>query len=96
VRIHATSTGALPSKYSFVAPEAENVVLTSVKRAEDSDALIFRLYEWAEKSGDVQGKVPAGAKKVQLDNLMDQSEGSALCLKDGNTVTVPVYLYTRS
>jgi alpha-mannosidase len=54
---------------------------------------VFRLYEWAGKSGDVQRKVPAGAKKVQLDNLMEQSEGSALSLKDGNIVIVPVHPY---
>jgi alpha-mannosidase len=45
--------GVLPPVHSFVKIENDNVVLTSLKRAEDSNALIVRFYEWAGKDGIV-------------------------------------------
>ena len=53
-------------------------MLTAMKKAEDSDALILRFYEWAGKSGEVRISVPAGAAGATLTNLMEQPEGSPL------------------
>jgi alpha-mannosidase len=36
-----------------------------MKKAEDSNALIFHMYEWAGKSGDVEIAVPKGATGAQ-------------------------------
>ena len=41
--------GSLPAEHSFASVGPENVVLTAVKKAEDSNGLIFRAYEWAGK-----------------------------------------------
>ena len=41
----AGRTGGLPPRYSFAAVEAENVVIETVKQAEDEEAWIVRLYE---------------------------------------------------
>jgi alpha-mannosidase len=38
-------SGELPKTYSFVSVEPENVILTVVKKAEDSDGIILRFYE---------------------------------------------------
>ena len=67
----------------------EKVVLSAMKKAEDSNALIFRVYEWAGKSGDVQIHVPAGATGATVTNLMEKPEGSALPIS-GDTVTAPI------
>ena len=40
-------TGSLPPTHSFASVEAPNVTLTAMKKAEDADALIFRMYEFA-------------------------------------------------
>jgi len=90
VQAHA---GSLSATHSFVAPDAQNVVLTAVKKAEDSNALIFRLYEWSGKEGDVRIQVPPGALKAQVDNLMEQPIGSSISIEGGNTVRVPVHPY---
>jgi alpha-mannosidase len=82
--------GKRPPEQSFVTVTNPNVVLTAMKKAEDGDAVIFRFYEWAGTTGDVQIKVPPGAMSATLTNLMEQPEGSALPVI-GDQVTVPVH-----
>jgi alpha-mannosidase len=80
----------LPPQHSFIAVSNPNVVLTAVKKAEDTDGLIFRFYEWAGGSGDVQITVPSGASSATLTNLMEKPQGSALSIVH-NQVSVPVH-----
>ena len=82
--------GSLPVLHSFVSITPGNVVLTAIKKAEDSHALIFHFYEWAGKSGNVELRVPPGASGAVETNLMEQAQGSALSLA-GDHVTVPVH-----
>ena len=84
--------GALPARHSFVAVTPDNVVLTAMKKAEDSNSLIFHLYEWAGKSGVIELSVPPGATGAVETNLMEQPEGSPLTVS-GNKVSVPVKPY---
>ena len=83
-------TGALPAKYSYVTVKPETVVLTALKKAEDDNGLIFRVYEWAGKSGDVQFHVPKGATAATVTNLMEKPEGDALKISD-DTVTASIH-----
>jgi alpha-mannosidase len=85
-------TGSLPIENSFVSVEPENIVLTAAKKAEDSDGLIFRVFEWAGKSGDVKIKVPPGATGATITNLMEKEEGSKLKVT-GGLVTFPIKPY---
>ena len=85
-------SGSLPAQFAYVTVKPENVVLTALKKAEDSNALIFRVYEWAGKSGDVEIHVPKGATGATVTNLMEKPEGSALKL-DGDTVTATIHPY---
>jgi alpha-mannosidase len=85
--------GTLPIRHSFVALAAQNAVLTAVKKAEDSNALIIRFYEWAGKDGNIQIQVPKGATTARLANLMEQPEGSPLSIENGDTITVPTRPY---
>jgi alpha-mannosidase len=82
--------GSLPSEYSYVAVTPENVLLTAMKKAEDSDGLILRLVEWAGESGEVKLKVPHGATSAVVTNLMEKSEGLAIRVVD-DTVVVPIH-----
>ena len=84
VEAHA---GSLPAEHSFVGITPENVVLTAMKKAEDSNALIFHLYEWAGKGGSVSLRVPPGATGAVETNLMEKAEGAALPVA-GDHVTV--------
>ena len=91
IQVEAHS-GSLPAEHAFVTVEPENVVLTALKKAEDSKALIFRVYEWAGKSGDVKIHLPKGAQGATITNLMEKPEGAALELT-GETVTAPIHPY---
>jgi alpha-mannosidase len=91
VRAHA---GALPAEHSFISVKGDNVVFTAVKKAEDTNALIVRFYEWAGKDGDVQITVPRGATSATFTNLMEKPEGAALPLSDSSRITVPVHPYS--
>ncbi len=85
----AAHVGAMPADHSFVSTSADNVVITAMKKAEDSNALEFHLYEWKGTGGDVTVKVPTGASAARETNLMEQPEGGELPLKN-DSVTVPV------
>jgi alpha-mannosidase len=54
--------------------------------------LIFRVYEWAGKSGDVTIQVPKGATGATVTNLMEKPEGTVLKIA-GDTVTAPIRPY---
>jgi alpha-mannosidase len=70
----------------------DNVVLTAVKKAEDANCLIFRVYEWAGKSATAEFHVPTGATGATVTNLMETPEGSALTVS-GDVVKVPIHPY---
>jgi alpha-mannosidase len=84
--------GALPASHSFVSVSPENVVLTAVKKAEDSNALIFRVYEWAGKSSTVEFHVPPGATAATVTNLMEAPEGDPLPVSS-DVVKAPIKPY---
>jgi len=80
-------TGSLPAEHSFVAITPDDVVLTAMKKAEDSHALVFHFYEWAGQGGSAELHVPPGATAAVETNLMEKSEGSPLPV-EGDHVTV--------
>ncbi len=85
-------TGKLPLAHSWISVEPENVVLTAVKKAEDSNALIFRVFEWAGKQSTVTFTVPDGATAATETNLMEKPEGQPLTVS-GNKVTANISPY---
>ena len=84
--------GSLPAEHSFASVSPDNVVLTAVKKAEDANALIFRVYEWAGKETTAEFHVPPGATGATFTNLMEQPEGDPLPLV-GDVVKVPIHPY---
>jgi alpha-mannosidase len=85
-------SGEMAARHSFVSVEPDNVVLTAMKKAEDSNSLIFHLYEWAGKSGNIEISLPPGATGATETNLMEQPEGNPLSVA-GDKVSVPVHPY---
>ena len=86
--------GSLQPEHSFVSVSPENVVLTAVKKAEDTNSLIFRVYEWAGKAATVDFHVPPGATAATVTNMMEAPEGSALSIRggsmSGDVVSAPI------
>jgi alpha-mannosidase len=85
--------GVLPASHSLVQIEPGNVILTAVKKAEDSAALVFRFFEFEGKAGEVRLHFPEAATQAAQVNLMEKQD-SPLSLQDGGketTVTVHPY-----
>jgi alpha-mannosidase len=85
-------TGTRPAEASMARVESPNVVLTAVKKAEDGDALIFRMYEFAGKASEVKLHVPGGGTHAIETNLMEKPEAGRLKMS-GDTVTVAIKPY---
>ncbi|MBB5342916.1 alpha-mannosidase [Tunturibacter empetritectus] len=85
-------TGTLPAEHSFASIENPNVTLTAIKKAEDSNALVFRMYEWAGTASEVKLHIPHGATYAIESNMMEKPEGDHLPLT-GDVVTVPIKPY---
>jgi len=84
--------GDLPARHSFVSVSPDDVVLTAMKKAEDGNALIFHMYEWAGKSGQVDLTLPPGATAATETNLLEQPQGDPLTIK-GDHVSFPIGPY---
>jgi alpha-mannosidase len=85
-------TGTLPAEHSWGSVENRNVTLTAVKKAEDADALVYRMYEWAGTASEVKLHVAPGAAYAVESNLMEKVEGPHLAM-GGDVVTVPIKPY---
>jgi alpha-mannosidase len=87
--VTSAHAGELPASHSFVSVSPDNVVLTAVKKAEDTNSLIFRVYEWAGKAATVEFHVPPGATGATVTNLQETPEGEALPIS-GDSVKAPI------
>jgi alpha-mannosidase len=83
--------GALAPEHSFLSTTNENIIVTSLKKAEDDDSLVLRFYEWAGKDGDVQLALPPGSQNAAETNLMEKPVGSAALRNDLLTVHTKPY-----
>jgi alpha-mannosidase len=86
--------GEAPTESAMLTVETPNVMLSGMKKAEDSDALIVRLYEIEGR--DTKAKVwicpdvaPVGAPVVETD-LLEQPLAKSSAKRDGETLTVKV------
>jgi alpha-mannosidase len=66
--------------------------LTAVKKAEDDNGLIFRVFEWAGKSSEVTFTAPPGATAATETNLMEKAVGTPLAVSD-DKVKIPIHPY---
>lgn len=74
--------GSLPSEYSLLSVKDENVVIETVKKAEDGDGVIIRMYESFNKRTDTELKLGFDFKSVTLCDLMEK-DVKTLRTKDG-------------
>ncbi len=88
----APHAGSLPASHSYASVSAPNVILTAMKKAEDTNALVLRMYECAGQGGQIQVTLPAGATSATVTNLMENQDGAAVPLA-GNVATVSIHPY---
>ena len=89
--MYAVSGGESGKKYSFASVDKDNVVLETVKQAEDGNGTVLRLYESHNTKTKVTLAVPAGFKNAYSTNLLEQIE-EELTVNDGKvTFTIKPY-----
>ncbi|OFX13568.1 MAG: hypothetical protein A2Z18_08930 [Armatimonadetes bacterium RBG_16_58_9] len=81
--------GELPSEQSFVSVSPANVIVTAVKKAEKSDALIVRFLNTTPDDAQASVSVARGFSSARLTNLNEEPIDEQLPA-DGNTVTFPM------
>ncbi len=70
----APHQGPLPGSQSLFAADADNVIVTAIKKDEDDEGLTLRLYEWRGRKSGVHLKLPAGWRVAAETNLMEKVE----------------------
>jgi alpha-mannosidase len=87
-------TGSLPPTHSFASIDEPNVILTAMKKAEDTHALIFRFYEATGAAGKTTAThlhIPPGALYAIETNLMETPIPNAEHLPITNDIiTLPI------
>jgi alpha-mannosidase len=76
--------GALKAAQSFVGVEGDNVVLTAMKKAEESNDLILRLFEWQGKAATVRIAAPGSPVSAEEVGMMETDSLGALPLAAGS------------
>ena len=84
--------GQWPAEHSFVTVAPENVALTALKKSEDGNALLLRVYEWAGKAATVSAEIPGGAKSVSVSDLMENPIAGEASLS-GEKLTFAIHPY---
>lgn len=83
--------GALPEEFSFVHADRENVMIETLKQAEDGDGLILRLYEAYNRRCEVTLKFGRQFQAIWLSDLMEHPQQKLA--GDTDTVTLPCGCY---
>lgn len=84
-------SGQLPSEYSLLSCSNDNIIIETVKKAEDSDEIIVRLYENHNKKGSINLKFGFELDSVYLCDLTENSIRHLDCCS--NEVTLPISNY---
>ena len=72
--LRAVEGGAPGASFSFASVEQKNVVLETVKQAEDGSGTVLRLYESENARTKTVLRVPAGVTKAYSCNLLEEIE----------------------
>lgn len=70
----ANPGGVLPASYAFAEVDADNVILETLKRAEDGDGWVVRVFETKQSRGEVSLTFTQPLKRVLECNLVEEEE----------------------
>ncbi|MGL5381012.1 glycoside hydrolase family 38 C-terminal domain-containing protein [Clostridium sp.] len=78
--------GALEKNKSFVSSDTKNVIVSAVKKAEESDDIVVRLYESEGKAGTKANiSLPAEIESIEEVNLLEEPITNTSTEFNGNT-----------
>ena len=84
----SASNGSLPAVYSLVSCDAENFCVETVKKAEDDDSIIVRLYDSYNQKSRPTLTFGFDFQEAYLCNLMEENEKKLEF--DGRKLQLPV------
>ena len=84
----AAATNEQPGAMSFFGVSASNVIIDTIKKAEDSDALIVRLYEAHGKRGIVRLTSPLPVASASLCNLLEEQDAPIEWVNGGADIAI--------
>ena len=87
----AVEKGTEAGEYSFASVDQDNVILETVKAAEDGNGIILRLYESENAKTKACLTVNRDFEKAYICNLLEQTETEATV--SGNRIQIPVKPY---
>jgi alpha-mannosidase len=98
-QLSSVHKGKLPEEKSFIKLESDDLILTSVKKALDSDAWVIQWYESKGKDSEATLTLPGVPKKVvesnfiEIDGQQIKFEGNVIKLntKKFSVMTIKVY-----
>lgn len=85
--------GGLPGEWSFADCGSRNVMLETVKRAEDGDGWILRLYEYMQCRGPVELTFARRVQSAEDCNLLEETQADLPVSADGRCVRFTVTPY---
>lgn len=83
----------IPPSLGLVEVAPANVVVETVKKAEESEALVIRVYESANRRGPFQVRLPFAARRVEETNLLEERPQPVELSADGRTIHSTVTPY---
>lgn len=66
--------GTLPSEFSFISADRSNIIIETVKKAEDSDAVIIRMFETWNSRTETTVSFGLPVAEAALCNLMEEKD----------------------
>ena len=87
--IEACGNGSMANEFSFVKCDKENVIIETVKKAEDSNALVIRAYDAYNRRGNTTFEFGFDIKKAYICDLME-NKLSELDISDSRKVSANI------
>lgn len=79
--------GSAPRALSLLQIDAPNVLVETVKRAEESEALIVRIYECANQQSPFSLHLPFPLARAEETNLLEENPQPVVVSTDGHTIS---------
>jgi alpha-mannosidase len=86
-----TSRQRTSSLYSLVSGSSPNVIIETIKRAEDGNGIIVRLYESQRKRGPVRLRFGSAVESAWTTNLLEENESALSVDQDSILLNVKPY-----
>ena len=83
-----STNGNMPESFSLASANSNHVALETIKKAEDDDSVILRLFEFENRKGEVELELGFDFKEIYLCDLMENNIEKLS--HDGNKVKINV------